>query len=140
MALRASSPSRMDSSRQIGRAQGLLELDVVQDVVPGQGLLDHQEVEIVQGLQVIQVGQAVGGVGVAHEQDLGEAPSDFPHHGHVPPGLDLHLDSLVAGQQLCLDLVEQLAGALLNADGDPAIQRPALPPEQLVEGLSLQAA
>ena len=43
-----------------------------------------------------------------------------PHHVDVPAGLDLHLDALVAGRELGLDLLQKLRDRILDADRDAA--------------------
>src|SRR5574340_382546 len=48
------------------RLQMFLQFGMVDDVVMAERLLDHHEVELVQLLQVVDVGQGVGGVGVSH--------------------------------------------------------------------------
>ena len=50
-ALRASSTEWMLSSRQIGVAQLRLQAGVVDDVVVGQRLLDHHQVQVVERAQ-----------------------------------------------------------------------------------------
>src|SRR5262245_8166158 len=52
--------------------QSWLQLGVVDDVVVGQGLFDHQQVELVQPAEQIGVGERVGGVGVHRHQLLGK--------------------------------------------------------------------
>ena len=93
---------------------------VVDDVVVRQRLLDHHQVKIVELAQMVGIGQRVGGVGVGHQLDGGKALAHLAHHVDIPAGLDLHLDALVAGGQLALDLLEQLRHGILNADGDAA--------------------
>ena len=48
-------------------------LRVIDDVVVRQRLLDHHQVELVQLLQTVGVGQRVGGVGVGHQPDVRES-------------------------------------------------------------------
>ena len=69
---------------------------------------------------MVDVGQGVGGVGVGHQLDGGEALAHLADHVDIPAGLDLHLDALVAGGEFGLDLFEQLRDGILNADGDAA--------------------
>ena len=87
----------MHSSRQIGVCELRLQRGVIDDVVVRQRLLDHHQVEVVELLQMVGVGQRVGGVGVGHQLDGGKALAHLADHVHVPAGLDLHLDALVAG-------------------------------------------
>ncbi len=57
-----------------GRLQlSACKLGVIDDVVVRQRLLDHHQVEIVELLQTRRVGQRVGGIGVGHQLDRGEA-------------------------------------------------------------------
>ena len=111
---------RMHSSRQIGVSQLGLQHGVIDDVVVIQRLLDHHQVKIVQLAQVLGVGQGVRGVGVHHQLDGGEAFAHAADHVHVPAGLDLHLDALIARGQFHFDLFEQLLHRILYADGDAA--------------------
>ena len=98
----------MHSSRQMGVCSCACSVGVVDDVVVAERLLDHHQVELVEPAQVVGIGQRVGGVGVGHQLDGGEALAHLPDDVHVPARLDLHLDALVAGGQFALDLFEQL--------------------------------
>ena len=111
---------RMHSSRQIGVWSWACSVGVIDDVVVGERLLDHHQVEVVELLEMGGVGQRVGGVGVGHELDAGEALAHAADDVDVPAGLDLHLDALVAGGELGLDLLEELLDGVLDADGDAA--------------------
>ena len=93
---------------------------MIDDVVVIQRLLNHHQIIIVQLAQVIGVGQRVGGVGVGHQLDGGETLAHAADHVHVPTGLDLHLDALIARRQFDLDLLQQLLHGILYADGDAA--------------------
>ena len=75
---------RMHSSRQMGVCSLRLQLGVVDDVVVGQRLLDHHQVEIVQLAQVIGVGQGVGGIGVHHQLDGGKMLAHLAHARRRP--------------------------------------------------------
>ena len=111
---------RMHSSRQMGVASVLLQFGVVDDFVVAERLLDHHEVEFVEPLQMLRVGEGVGGVGVGHQADIGEALAHAPHHVHVPARLDFDLDALIAGGEFAADLFDQLLDRILNADRNPA--------------------
>ena len=103
-----------------GRLQFPLQLGVVDDVVVGQRLLDHHEIKIVEPLEMIGVLQRVGRIGIRHQLDGREPLAHLADHVDVPPGLDFHLDALVTGCELEVDLFEQLRHRFLNADGDAA--------------------
>ena len=79
-----------------------LQHGVEVEVVVPERLLDHEQIELVPVGDVVDVVEAIGGVGVAAEQDVGPA---LAHHGEdvgVPAGLALELDALVAGGELGL--------------------------------------
>ena len=103
-----------------GGLQLRLQYGVIDDVVVRERLLDHHQVEIVELAQVVDIGERVGGVRVRHQLDGGEALAHLPDHVHIPAGLDLHLDALVAGGEFGLDFFEELRHGILNADGDAA--------------------
>ena len=89
----------MHSSRQIGVCERCLQLRVIDDVVVRQRLLDHHQVELVQLLQMVDVGERVGRVGVGHQLDVRETLAHLANHIDVPARLDLHLDALIAGRR-----------------------------------------
>src|SRR5258708_27024605 len=95
-----------------------LERRVIEDIVMRQGLLDHHQVEFVQALQVIGVGQRVGGVGIGHQPDVGERGAHFTYDIDIPARLDLDFDALIAGVELRFDFLQELRDAVLNADRD----------------------
>ena len=87
-----------------GRIEPGLQRGVVDNLIVRQRLLDHHEIKTVELLEPVRIGQRVGGIGVGHQLDRREALAHFGHHVHVPARLDLHLDALIPGRQLALDL------------------------------------
>ncbi len=60
-----------------GRSDAFLQHGVVVEVVVPERLLDHEQVEGIESGQVIEIVEAVGGVGVATEQNFGPAVAHF---------------------------------------------------------------
>ena len=79
---------------------------MVYQVIPAQRLLQHHQVKAVEQLELRQVGKAVRAVRIHHEGDFGESLAHTSQHFHVPSRLDFHLDALVTGVQLLLDLIQ----------------------------------
>ena len=75
-------------------------------VVLAQGLLDQQEVEVVEPRQVRGINERVGGVGVHLQRDVGVSLAHRAHRLDVPAGLNLELDALVALVEVPRDRVE----------------------------------
>src|SRR5665213_437046 len=66
------------------------------------------------------VGKSVGGVGVGHQQNIGELIAHLADYIDVPAGFDFDFDALIAGVDFGLNLLEKLRDGILNADGDAA--------------------
>src|SRR3974390_1459291 len=89
-----------------GSLDGLLQPRVeIEGVVP-QRLLDHKQLESVEGLQVRKVLERVGGVRIATQHDAGPAGANPFEHINVPPGFHLQLDALVSGSKFGSDLLQ----------------------------------
>jgi hypothetical protein len=54
-----------------------LQLGVIEDIVVPQGLLNHQQIELVELAQMFDLIQGVRGVGVAAQQNIWPARTDF---------------------------------------------------------------
>jgi hypothetical protein len=102
-------------------------LNVVDDIVPRQRLLDHQQLELVQPLEEVNISQRVSGIGVTHQDNRRETVSHFPHNIQVPARLDLDLDTLIAGGDLFLDFREQFSDGVLDANRNATVDAPAAP-------------
>ena len=89
-------------------------------VVMPEGLLDHQQVELIEFLQMFHLLQRVSGVGIATQKNFGPAFADTGKDLYIPPWLAFHLDALITGVHLRFDLFQQLLHGILNADGDAA--------------------
>ena len=95
-----------------------LQLGVVDDIVFGEGLLDEQEVEVIQRFEVGGVFQAVDGVAIHLQEQVRVRPAHGSHVVHIAAGLDLELDAGVALGEVAGDHLEQLLGGGLDADRD----------------------
>ena len=95
-----------------------LQLVVLVDVVVTQGLLDHEQAELVHLLEQGRILEGVGRVRVDHQHPIGEGRSGRPRVADVAPRLDLHLDPQIAVLQEATDLLDQRLGRGLNADAD----------------------
>ncbi len=95
-----------------GRLQLRLQSGVVDDVIVGERLFDHHQVEFVQPPQVVRVRQRVRRVGIGHELDGGKPLPDLADYFDVPTRLDLDLNALVAGSELRLprETISRLEG------------------------------
>src|SRR6478736_2138091 len=89
-------------------------------IIMPERLLDHQQVESIKLLQVVDLVERVSGIGVATEDDLRPACADFLKDLNVPPRFALDLDAAITGIQLGLDFFQQLFVRVLNADGNAA--------------------
>ena len=89
-----------------GGAQFFLQASVVENVVVPERLLDHQQIELIEGPQVFYLVERVGGVGVAAQCDVGPARADFLQHVYIPARFDLHFDAAVARRQFDFDFIE----------------------------------
>src|ERR1035441_9158721 len=112
-------------------AQFLLQARVVVDVVVPQRLLNHQQVELVELAQVLDLVERVSGISVAAQGDLGPARADPLQHVHVPARLDFDFDAAVASRQLDLDFFQKLLDRILNAYRNTAGDFAARAAEQL---------
>ena len=83
----------------------LLKLGVKVEVVVPKGLLDHQQLELIELLEMLNVIESVRGVRVAAEQYLWPALANALKYSKIPSGLALQLDALVAGGEFCGDLL-----------------------------------
>ncbi len=91
------------------------------DVLLVEGLLDEQQVELVEPAQVLDVDPRVRRVGVDLERHVG--PDQLAHETHrleVPAGLDLELDADVPVVDVALDLAQQPVDGVEDADADAA--------------------
>src|SRR5258708_25266095 len=99
-------------------------------------LVDHEQVEGVKLLQVLNLVQRVGGIRVTTEHDFRPTRADFGENFHVPTRLALDLDSAVAGIQFSFNFLQQLFVRVFNANGNTAWyflvrSAPQLPPRDL---------
>ena len=66
------------------------------DVIIKKGLLDEEQIEVIQRLQPTPVLHGVGGVGIDLEQNVRIAAPYLPDDLVVEPGPDFHLEPPVA--------------------------------------------
>jgi hypothetical protein len=100
--------------------EALLQHGVEVEVVVPEGLLDHEQFELVPLGDVVEVDDAVCGVGVTTELDIGPAAAHLFEDFGVPAGLALELDALVAGGKRLFNLIQQRGLRGLDTDGDAA--------------------
>jgi hypothetical protein len=74
-----------------------------------------------------RVFEPVGGVGVEHDEDLGEGGAHRRGQLDVVAGLDFELDAAVALPQVAGDDVDGLGDAGLDADADADLDAAARP-------------
>src|ERR1039458_3691529 len=86
------------------------------EIVSPQRLLDHQQIEAVETLKTVAVGQGVGGISVTAQQNTRPARADLLQHFDVPARLHLDLNALVSGGQLGFNLLQQLLVRILDTD------------------------
>ena len=129
----------IDSSRQIGVRQRLLQRHMIHDVVVIERLLDHEERELVELGEMAGVGQRIRGVRIDHQRHVAEALADVLHCGEIPAGLDLDLDPLIAGGELPVNLLAELIEAVLNPDRDAGGNPRTRAAEHRAERLALDA-
>src|SRR5215469_11059774 len=117
-----------------GGPQFLLETGMVVDIVVPQGLLDHQQIELIELAQLLEFVERVGGVRVDAQQDVRPAGAHFLEDVEIPAGLDLQLDAPIAGIEFSLNFLQQLLGRILNANRDAAGDFLARTAQQLPQG------
>ena len=96
------------------------------EVVVGQGLLDEQQVERVEGAE--QIGASASRYEPLASTWSGTVAEPLAERGDrfdVPSRSDLELDPAVAGVEIPADLVEQVGDRVGDADGDAALDRVA---------------
>ena len=72
------------------------------NVIVRKGLLNHQQIELVQLRKMLGIRQAVVAVGIQHQQDIGETRAHSPRHFDIPTTFDLKFDSTITlVQSLC---------------------------------------
>src|SRR5438270_4690621 len=103
---------------------------VVNIVVPKR-LLDHQQIELVEFAQVLDLIQRIGGIRIATQDDVRPARANLFENIDIPSRLHLDLDASVTGSQFRLDLFQQLFDRILDADGNTALDLTAGPAQQL---------
>lgn len=94
---------------------------MAEQVVLGEGLLDHQQALVVEGGEGGQVLGGVGpvaGVGVDLEGDTGEGRAYGPYRLEVPARAALELDAAVAVADMPGDLVQESVDGRLDAETD----------------------
>ena len=106
------------------RVQLCLQSRMIDDVVMRQRLLNHHQIELIQLLQPVCIGQRVGGIRVRHQLDARKLLPHLPDHVHVPTRLDLHLDALVSVREFLFNLLQQLRDGVLHTDGHAARNLP----------------
>ena len=109
------------------RLGGLVETDRSADrfLEPGQsvqvgslhGLLEHEQVKLVELAEDIDVGRSVSAVAVDHEGNLAEMLSDGANKLDIATWPDLDLHPAIAFSQMALDALEQLDNRGIEPDG-----------------------
>src|ERR1700691_1075599 len=93
---------------------------MVVDVVVPKWLLDHEQIELVELAQMLDLIESIGGVGIATQSDVRPARANAFQNIEVPAGFHLHLNAAITGGKFALNLVQQLFDGILNADGNSA--------------------
>lgn len=118
-----------------GRVYAFLELGVVDDVVPGEGLLDHGEVEWVEFFEMVEVVEGVGAVGVDHEGGgIAEGIAKGMEVFDVFVGMDFYLDACVAFFEGLLYFFGECPWGGLDSEGDARADLCARAAEESGEG------
>ena len=77
---------------------------MVIDLVVPERLLDHEQVELIELAQVLDLVERVGGVRVATEGDIGPARADPFQNIQIPARFDLDLDAAISRRNFSLNL------------------------------------
>src|SRR5450432_279541 len=85
-----------------------LQLCVEIEIVMPQWLFDHQQVELVESFQKVNLFQRVCGVGVAAENNFRPSSANLLKHFHVPAWFAFHLNAPITGFHFRLDLFQEL--------------------------------
>src|SRR5438270_9935928 len=114
---------RMDALVEADRRFELgLQPGVIDDVVVGERLLDHHQVEVIHRLQrldMARIVERIGRIRVGHQQDIRPALANGAYVGEVPSRPDLHLDPTVALAKKALDLLQETFDGWLDPEADP---------------------
>ena len=94
-----------------------------------EGLLDHQEPEILHRAEHVRVGGRVRGVRVDRQPDVRVGGSHGAHAIEVRARLDLQLDPPVALREVALDLLQEHFGRRRDPDAHTAFDPAAIGPE-----------
>src|SRR6476469_3285261 len=86
------------------------------EVVIPERLLNHQQLELIPFGDVVNVDDAIRGVGVAAEHDFRPALADLLEDLHIQTRLTLQLDALVTCVEFFGDGVHQRGGRRLYSD------------------------
>src|SRR5579884_341994 len=111
----------------------LLQLGMIEDVVPTQRLFQHHEPKGIELTQVAGVGDGVGRVGVGHERHVGMR---FPNHSDdldVPTRHDLDLDSPVTILDCPAHLLDQASQLRFGAQADSSLDPVTMATPKLVK-------
>ena len=100
-------------------------------------MLNHQQIEAVEILKAVAVGQRVSGVGVAAQQNAIPAGTNLLQHLDVPSRLHLDFNALVSGGQFGFDLLQQLLVRILDTDAHATRDLALRAAEQLPQRSSL---
>ena len=90
------------------------------EVVVPKRLLDHEQAELLELAKMLDLAEAVGGVGIATEHDAGPTLADSRQNVDVPSWLNFDLDALITCGEFRLNLVEQVVDSVLYADRNAA--------------------
>ena len=95
-AMAAARALTIDLSRQMAVRNSFWQAGVVENIVVPERLLDHQQVELIEGPQMLELIQCVGGVGIAAQRNVRPPRADFLQHSHIPARFHLHLNPPIA--------------------------------------------
>ena len=116
------------------RVQLLLQFRMLQQIMPCQGLFEHQQIKTIELAQAGKIRPGVGAIGIGHQrQSRTEAFAQQPHNCHLGPGLDFNFDPAIAPLQRLFHLRQPRFRRRLHADGDAGrhcLAHPTQPPGQ----------
>src|SRR5690242_4781148 len=91
---------------------------MIDDVVVIERLFDHEQLKLIQPIDMIPIRERVSRIGISEKHHLWMPATHLAHNVNVPAGFDLQFDSLISIRQVLFDTVQELRDSWLYAETD----------------------